>query len=162
VTGLVNLSFTYVASIVVDKLGRRPLLLFSDIGMTICTFLIGLFFFMKDRSYDINSFTWVPITAVYLYLISFSLGYGPIPWVFLGEVFPRKIAGYAASVVCMFNYLCVFIITNFFDDVSSMVGRGGAFFIFTAFSILGTLFVLFIVPETKNKTLEEVIKELEG
>ncbi|XP_054290173.1 facilitated trehalose transporter Tret1-2 homolog [Macrosteles quadrilineatus] len=161
VTGLVNLCFTYVSSIAVDRLGRRPLLLVSDIGMAICTFLIGLFFFMKDKSYDMDSVTWVPITAVCLYLISFALGYGPLPWVFLAEVFPRKIAGYAASVVCMFNYFCVFIITNFFDDISSLVGRGGAFFIFTAFSIVGTLFVIFIVPETKNKTLEEILKELE-
>ncbi|XP_054263648.1 facilitated trehalose transporter Tret1-like [Macrosteles quadrilineatus] len=159
--GVTDLTTTCLSSTVVDRLGRRPLLLFSDFAMSICTFFIGAFFFMKDRDYDVSYITWVPVTFLCTFCLAYSSGFGPLPWVLLGEIFPRRIAGYAASIVCMFNFFWVFIVTRYFEDISYAIGREWVFFFFSACSAVGVVFVYCVVPETKKKTVEDILKELE-
>lgn len=144
-------------------MGRRPLLLFSDFFMAICTFFLGLYFFLKAKTdFDVSIISWLPILSVCIFLVSFSLGFGPIPWMFMSEVFPRQITGYACSIACLVNWLCVFLVTRFFGDVNAWIGTFGSFWLFTIVSAFGTVFVYFLVPETKGKTLEEVQIELGG
>lgn len=151
---------TYVSLLVVDRLGRRPLLLFSEALNTVCNLLLGFYFFFQHKGYDMSSFNWAPVTLICVFLVTFALGMGPIPWVYLGEVFPRQIAGYAVSISCMFNFLCIFLITNYFDALNLWLVGGASFFIFSIFSFLGVVFIFFIVIETKNKSLEQILEEL--
>lgn len=138
-------------------MGRRPLLLLSAIGMAICSFILGLYFYLQNKTtVDVTNISWLPILAVCCFLVLFSIGYGPIPWMFIGEVLPRQIVGYASSICCMFNWFGAFIVTKFFSDLTSLVGSYGAFWIFAIISVLSAIFVFFLVPETKGKTLEEM------
>jgi len=157
IVGVVAVIFTYISTLVVDRMGRRPLLLLSDFVMAICTFFLGIYFFLKVKtSFDTASISWLPILSVCAFMVVFSLGFGPIPWMFISEVMPRQISGYASSICCCFNWICVFLVTRFFSDVSALIGSYGSFWLFTVISGIGTAFVYFIVPETKGKTLEEV------
>lgn len=78
IVGSVNLGFTVVSSLLVDRLGRRVLLLTSIVGMTICTAALGLFFFLFENDFgvDMSNLAWLPLTSLCLYLVSFALGYG--------------------------------------------------------------------------------------
>lgn len=163
IVGVVSVVVTFVSTIVVDRLGRRPLLLLSDFFMAICTTLLGLYFFLKDGlHHDVSSISWLPVLSVCTFLVMFSLGFGPIPWMFMSEIFPRQITGYACSIACMVNWICVFTVTRSFSTIRDHFGSYGAFWLFSVISFIGTVFVFFLVPETKGKTLEEVQDELSG
>ncbi|XP_054287794.1 facilitated trehalose transporter Tret1-like [Macrosteles quadrilineatus] len=123
--GSLNLVFTMVSSTVIDKLGRRPLLFISGAGMATSTFFLGLFFFLKDRNYDLSSIAWLPLVIICIFVISFSLGFGPVPTVLFGETFPRNIATHALSVVFCLSSFSLFIVTFYFEVISLAIGRGG-------------------------------------
>uniref|UniRef100_A0A1B6MCU6 Major facilitator superfamily (MFS) profile domain-containing protein n=1 Tax=Graphocephala atropunctata TaxID=36148 RepID=A0A1B6MCU6_9HEMI len=163
IVGVVAVVVTYISTLIVDKMGRRPLLLMSDFFMAVCTFFLGLYFFLKtNTSFDVSIISWLPILSVCIYLVMFSIGFGPIPWMFVSEVFPRKIVGYASSLCCMLNWIGVFLVTKFFSDINTTIGTFGSFWLFTIISGIGTVFVYFLVPETKGKTIEEVQVILNG
>jgi len=84
---------TYVSTLVVDRLGRKILLLYSVIAMGICTFLIGGFFYAKDSNYDVSSIGFIPLLSLCVFIVLFSIGFGPIPWMLMGEIFPPQIKG---------------------------------------------------------------------
>lgn len=124
--------------------------------MTLSTFTLGLYFYLKGANLDVSSITWLPLLSVSCYIIIFSLGFGPIPWMLMAEIFPSKIRSTACSVACLFNWICTFIVTKLFPILKSEWGPGVTFWCFTLCSGLGILFVYFFVPETKGKTLIEV------
>lgn len=97
-----------------------------------------------------------------MFIMTFAIGYGPIPWVFIGEVFPPRISGYASSIITLFNWVGVFMVTRTFSILKNEFGNHGAFWTFTVISAIGTLFVYFLVPETKGKSVEQIQQELEG
>lgn len=84
---------TYFSTLVIDRLGRKILLLYSVVAMGITTFLIGGFFYAKDTYYDVSSIEYVPLVALCVFIIMFSVGFGPIPWMMMGEIFPTQIKG---------------------------------------------------------------------
>jgi len=93
VIGVVAVVFTYVSTLVVDRLGRRILLLYSIVIMGICTFFIGGFFYAKSFKYDVSSIGFVPLMSLCIFIVVFSIGFGPIPWMMMGEIFPIQIKG---------------------------------------------------------------------
>lgn len=84
---------TYLSTLVIDKLGRKILLLYSVVAMGIATFFIGGFFYAKDTNYDVSSIGYVPLVSLCVFIIMFSVGFGPIPWMMMGEIFPPQIKG---------------------------------------------------------------------
>lgn len=79
VVGAVQVVATSASTITLDKLGRRILLLISGVVMAICTTLLGIFFMLKERG-DADSLSWLPVTSVCVFIVAFSVGYGPVPW----------------------------------------------------------------------------------
>lgn len=156
IVGVMSVIVTYISTLIVDKLGRKILLLISIIVMGICTLLIGAFFFLKEHEYDVSSIGLIPLVSMCLFIILFSVGFGPIPWMLIGEIFPAQIKGTACSIACMANWLFAFFVTKFFSSLVSAIHIYNTFWLFTLFSVLGTFFVLFIVPETKGKTMDEI------
>lgn len=84
---------TYISTLVVDKLGRRILLLYSVIAMGISTFIIGGYFYGEQSNYDVSYISFILLIALCIYIIMFSMGFGPIPWIVMGEIFPSQIKG---------------------------------------------------------------------
>ncbi|CAH1713038.1 unnamed protein product [Aphis gossypii] len=156
IVGIMAVLSTYVSTLVVDKWGRKILLLYSVVAMGICTFFIGGFFYAKDHNYDVSSIGFIPLLSLCVFIILFSVGFGPIPWMLMGEIFPAQIKGIASSIVCMANWFFVFLATKFFTSLVALIYLYNTFWLYTLVCILGTFFVIFIVPETKGKTLEEI------
>lgn len=157
VIGAVQVVATLISTLIVDRLGRRILLLLSSSIMAVCTVLLGVYFYLDESpNHNADNIDWLPIVATSIFIIMFSLGFGPIPWLMVGELFAPDIKGVAGSFAGTFNWLLAFIVTLTFTDLRQAVGSGETFWIFSGITVVGTLFVFFIVPETKGKTLAEI------
>lgn len=97
----------------------KILLYISSVGMIASMAVLGAFFYMKKYG-DISGLGWMPLTCLVIYVLSFSLGFGPIPWLMMGEILPAKIRGPAASVATGFNWSCTFIVTASFTQIVGM------------------------------------------
>lgn len=163
IVGVMQVIATFVSTMVVDKLGRRILLLLSVSIMGVCTILLGVFFYLSDQNKDnVADLGWLPIVSMCIFIVMFSLGFGPIPWMMIGEIFAPEVKGIAGSAAGSFNWILAFVITKTFTNMRDAMGTSGAFWLFSGFSIVGTVFVFFAIPETKGKTLGEIQKLLAG
>lgn len=163
IVGIMQVIATFVASMVIDRLGRRILLLGSISVMGLCTVFLGIYFYMFDRDKSsVEGLGWLPVVSLCVYIIAFSLGFGPIPWVMIGELFATDIKGVAGSIAGSFSWFLAFVITKSFTNVREVIGIGETFWLFAAFSALGTVFVWYYVPETKGKSLIDIQKMLAG
>lgn len=157
---------TFVSSIVIDKLGRRILLMGSDVLMAIAGILLGIYFTMKERNLvdeeTLVNINFLPIFALSMFIIVFSLGFGPIPWMIASEISPNEIKSTLSSVGGTLNWFLAFIVTKFYGDLTEALHTDVTFYIFSIISIVGTVFVYFVVPETKGKSLEQIQDELGG
>ncbi|XP_044734814.1 facilitated trehalose transporter Tret1-like isoform X2 [Chrysoperla carnea] len=160
IVGVMQVIATFIASIVVEKLGRKILLLASDIVMAICSILLAVYFNLTEENK--TSVSWLPILALSLFIILFSLGFGPIPWMMVGEVVPKELKSTLTSTACTFNWVLAFFVTKFYQPLSDATSQSATFYGFATVSIIGTIFVFLLVPETKGKTLDEIQRELNG
>ncbi|XP_072752944.1 facilitated trehalose transporter Tret1 isoform X2 [Anoplolepis gracilipes] len=162
IIGIVNFIATFVAAAVIDRLGRKMLMYISAVSMAVTLFALGGFFYAKSLDMDVDAFGWLPLVSLIVYVIGFSLGFGPIPWLMMGEILPAKIRGSAASIATGFNWTCTFIVTKTFQDVIQLIGAHGTFWLFGAIVTAGLVFVIVSVPETSGRSLEEIEKRFTG
>ncbi|XP_014469890.1 PREDICTED: facilitated trehalose transporter Tret1-like [Dinoponera quadriceps] len=162
IIGLVNLISTFVAAFTIDKVGRKVLLYISGGAMVLTLSILGGHFYVKSCGVDVTAFGWLPLVSLIVYVIGFSLGFGPIPWLMMGEILPAKIRSSAASIATAFNWMCTFIITKTFEDIITVVDTHGTFWLFGAMVIVGIIFVIISVPETRGKSLEEIEMSFTG
>lgn len=157
-----NFGSTFVATALIDRLGRKILLYTSSIAMIVSLMVLGCFFYMKNHAMDTSAYGLVPLSSLVTYVIGFSLGFGPIPWLMMGEILPAKIRGSAASIATSFNWSCTFVVTKAFQDVVTLIGQEGTFWLFGIICIVGLIFVRLFVPETSGRSLEEIERGLTG
>lgn len=162
IVGVVQVIVTGIATILVDKAGRRALLLFSDFVMALCLGVLGFYFFLKERGDDVSQISFLPLLSVVFFIVVFSLGYGPIPWMMVGELFAPEVKGSATGLAVGLNWISVFIVTLCFGFLSTTFGSAVTFWIFAAICSVGTVFTYALVPETKGKTVAQIQKELRG
>lgn len=156
IIGIIQVIATFVSSLVVDKLGRRILLLLSALVMCVCSTALGVFFFLKERGENVEGISWLPLVSLSLFIIAFSLGFGPIPWMMAGELCTMEIKSFVASTAGVLNWLLSFAVTSTFSTLNSALGSGQVFWLFAGIMVIAFLFIFFIVPETKGKSVEEV------
>lgn len=154
--------FTFASALLVDKAGRRVLLLISDSVMAICLGCLGYFFFMQEHGEEMSAYVLVPLISLGVYISTFSLGFGPIPGVMMGELFSPDVKGLALGIVCVIASLLEFVVVKMYQNLLDWFDYAITFWIFAGFCVLGTVFVWFLVPETKNKSLQEIQNELNG
>ena len=153
ITGSVNLIFTLVAMRTVDSWGRRKLMLFGAIGLAVVYAILGAAYYTGFKGLPILILV---ITAIAIY----SMTLAPITWVVLSEIFPNRLRGIAMSIATFSLWVASFILTFTFPLLNKAMGAYGTFWIYSAICVLGFLFILKKLPETKGKTLEEIEKEL--
>jgi SP family arabinose:H+ symporter-like MFS transporter len=157
--GLVNVGMTFVAIWLIDRLGRKPLLIFGLTGMTLSLLTIGWAFHAAHASLGIGpavSHGNVVLIAIITYVASFAISLGPVMWVLLSEIFPNEERAAAISVVGFWNSLVSASVTLMFPLELAIWGPAGTFLAFGLLAAAGLLFIVMLAPETKGKTLEEL------
>lgn len=131
--------------------------------MSVTLIAIGLFFHIQKTNPDMaKHIGWLPVTALGIYIIAFALGFGPIPWLLVSELYSKDVNAIMSSLTGAMNPCLTFIVASSFGSVSGAIGIGPTFWIFAAFSVVGTAFVYLKVPETKGKSLADIQKMLGG
>lgn len=155
IVGVINLSFTVVAILTVDRFGRKPLQIIGALGMAVFMFALGFTFFFKQLGI-------VSLIAMLGYVACFAVSWGPVTWVLLSEIFPNKIRGRAMAIAVAAQWISNYFISSTFPimDKSSFLveqfNHGFAYWIYGVMGLLAAWFVWKWVPETKGKTLEEM------
>lgn len=155
--GVVNVLFTLVAIWLIDRIGRKKLLLFGLSGMTLGTLLLGLGFVLPSLSGIVS---WITLGAMLLYIASFAASFGPIVWVMLPEIFPLQVRGAGVGVSSLSNWVANFIVALLFPVLIASLGQTPVFWGLGVICILSMAFVYFRVPETMGRSLEEIEEDL--
>ncbi|MCK5851142.1 MAG: sugar porter family MFS transporter [Kiritimatiellae bacterium] len=155
IVGITNLVFTFVAMALVDRIGRKILLLLGSLGLGACYIGVGLCFHFNV--------TGVGVLALVLGAIAcFSATLGPVMWVLISEIFPNHIRGLAMSVCVLSLWMANFILSYTFPILNSSLGAATTFWLYASINVLGFFYILKKVPETKGKSLEDIEVELAG
>lgn len=152
--GFLKLVMTGVAILVVDRLGRRPLLLGGVSGIVISLFFLGSYYTYLG---DIPA---VAVAALLIYVGCYQLSFGPIGWLMISEVFPLRLRGRGLSIAVLLNFGANALVTFAFSPLKELVGAGILFFMFGGIAVLSLVFIFFVVPETKGLSLEEIEAKL--
>ncbi|KAM5576208.1 putative polyol transporter 6 [Rosa sericea] len=155
--GVTKIVFILLATFLIDKVGRRKLLLTSTAGMIIS--LAGLGFGLTMAENSKKELAWAlsfSIVAVYVFVAFFSIGLGPITWVYSTEIFPMKLRAQGASVVVAVNRVINAAVSMSFIPIYKAITIGGAFFMFAGISVSAWVFFFLFLPETKGRSLEEM------
>jgi len=155
ITGTINVVFTLVALALVDRFGRRALMLFGCAGIALSHTVLGFTYRAGTKG--------LPILLITLCTIAcYALSLAPVTWVLISEIFPNRIRGLAVSISVSSLWISSFLLTFTFPILNRALGSAGTFWIYAAICVAGFFFVLKRVPETKQKTLEEIERELTG
>jgi SP family arabinose:H+ symporter-like MFS transporter len=149
--GLVNLAFTVVAMVLIDRFGRRPLLGFGLSGIAVCMLLLAWAFVGAD-----DSNPRLILFAILGFVASFAVSLGPVMWVLFSELFPNRVRGVAISFVGLVNSATAFLVTLVFPWQLQSMGSATTFLLYGLFALAGLVFVMRILPETKGRSLEEL------
>ncbi|XP_022758135.1 sugar transporter ERD6-like 7 [Durio zibethinus] len=140
---------------VIDKAGRKPLLLVSSTGLVLGCVLSGISFYFKDHNLALNSVPILAVTGILIYIGAFSAGMGAVPWVVMSEIFPINIKGVAGSLATLVNWFGAWAVSYTFNFLMTWSSYG-TFILYAAINALAILFAVTVVPETKGKTLEQI------
>jgi MFS transporter, SP family, sugar:H+ symporter len=164
ISGAVNISFTFVAIALVDKLGRKQLLLIGALGQAVMLAALALIFATarvsdSGRLLLEGSTGWYALLAANGYIAFFATTWGPVVWVMLGEMFPNQLRGAALAVCGILHWLSNFTITMSFPVLLASVGLGMAYGIYAAFGLLAFVLVKKLLRETRGRTLEQISRD---
>ena len=155
IVGVINLAFTVVAIVSVDRFGRKPLQIIGALGMAVFMFALGFSFFFDQLGL-------AALIFMLGYVACFAVSWGPVTWVLLSEIFPNKIRGRAMAIAVAAQWVSNYLISSTFPvlDKSSFLieqfNHGFAYWIYGVMGLLAAWFMWKLVPETKGKTLEEM------
>jgi MFS transporter, SP family, galactose:H+ symporter len=153
--GLVNVLMTIVSIPLVDRIGRRPLLLTSLGGMLAALVCLSLGFAAGG-----SFLKWIGVLSLVVYIASFAVGLGPVFWLLISEIYPLKIRGRAASIAAMANWLSNFLVSLTFLSLLNALGNVITFLLYAALSAAGLVYCFSLVPETKGIPLERIERNL--
>lgn len=162
IAGSVLVASAIMATFLVDHVGRRPLLLCSTVGLLLCNFTIALYFYLIRCSVDINSTAWLPTAALLVYVLSYGIGLATVAFAVIGEILPKDLKAWAGIVIGLTISLLSMATGKLFQVVSDMFGYHVVFIVFTVNSAMLFPFVWFCIPETKGRSLNEILLMLEN
>jgi sugar porter (SP) family MFS transporter len=149
--GVVNVLATLISVWLLDRIGRRKLLLIGIAGMVISLCSLAIPSFLHSSFIDE-----IAVISLMSYVVFFAVGLGPITWVLLSEIYPLKVRGKAMTLATFVNWFCNYFVSLTFPNLLAFMGIGGSFLLYGVISMIAFWFVLKYVPETKGKSLEEM------
>jgi len=153
VTGVTNVIFTFVAIYTVDRWGRKALMFVGSAGLALIYTAMGIGYYFNVSGLPM-------LLLVVMAIACFAMSLGPTVWVILSEIFPARIRGAAMAVSTFFLWAACFVLTYTFPLLNASLRASGTFWLYGGICLAGFLFILFMLPETKGKSLEEIEKEL--
>ena len=151
--GVVNVGMTILAMFLVDRAGRRPLLLAGIAGMIVTLGVLGLSFRISNPS---GQLAWIAVICLMGYVASFAISLGPIFWLLIAEIYPLKIRGLAEGTAATFNWGSNLIVSLTFLTLVEKLGASSTFLLYAVASVASWLFAYYFVPETRGRTLEQI------
>lgn len=149
ITGSINLIFTVIAMATIDKIGRKKLMLFGAGSLALIYLVLGIF-------YAINLSGWPMLILVLLAIAAYAVSIAPVTWVVISEIFPNRFRGAAMAISTFALWVASASLVQTFPYLNKNLGASGTFWIYGLLCIFGFVFVYFKLPETKNKSLEEI------
>ena len=153
--GLVNVVMTIVAMVLLDRIGRRPLLLGSLAGMAAALGVLGYGFRVTAASAG-PSLAVLSVTCLMIYVGSFAVGLGPVFWLLIAEIFPMRVRGMAMSLATAINWAANLLVSSTFLSIVQVLGPANTFWLFGGISLVAWVFVFRLVPETRGRSLEDI------
>lgn len=161
VNGAVNVAMTVVAIRLLDRTGRRPLLLVGTSGMAVGMVIVALTFGLGGEHLH-DGAALVAIAGLLIYTGSFAVGLGPVFWLLIAEIYPQRVRGPAMSVATIANWTANFVVTISFLTLLDAIQGVGVFFLFAALTIVALVYFARRVPETKDLSLAQIEAQIEG
>jgi len=157
VISLLQIVAGMISSLLIDRVGRLPLLVLSNFFMSVALAGFGTFLYFADQSADDvgGVWDWIPMVCVAVFQVAFAVGTSPISWLYIGELFPLNYRGLGA-IANSVSYACSFVSVKTFVNIKNIIGLHGSFWVYAGFSVVGLVFTLVFVPETKGKNLHEM------
>lgn len=162
--GVIQVIFTFVSVVLIDMLGRKILLCSGGLLLSLSSIGLGIYYYLtKDNQHLAQSqdFSYLAVACLAVFIIGFSIGWGPIPWVMMGELTPLQTRGILSGIATAVNWTFATIVTASFDPYEKVVKAYGAWWTFGVISALSIPFVFFLIPETRGKELEDIQEEFE-
>jgi SP family sugar porter-like MFS transporter len=153
VTGVTNVIFTFVGMYLVDKLGRRGLLIIGSVGLALIYAVMGAFYYLQISGIAV-------LVMVVAAIACYAMTLAPVAWVVIAEIFPNRIRGMAMAVATFSLWSACFVLTYTFPLLNRALGAHGTFWLYGLICVLGFLFIYKYLPETKGKSLEKIEEEL--
>lgn len=151
VVGVVNFLTTLLAVFLLDRVGRRPLLLCGIVGMAVTLVAMGIVFLIGASNAG-----WLILICLLLYIMSFAIGMGPVFWLMSSEIFPTRLRGIGGSISTVANWVGNLIVSITFLSLIGAVGKPVTFWIYAALAVVAFFFCLLLIPETKGRNLENI------
>lgn len=155
--GLVQVLATFVSLFIIDRYGRKPLLIFSGAFMAVSMAALGFYFYVHERQYPVaKSLGLLPVISLMVFIAAFAVGYCNVPFLLMGELLPVGQRSILSSVASAFNLGSMFIVIKSYHDIKHVIGDEGVFLGYAILCVTSCVFVAFLLPETKGKSLEEI------
>lgn len=153
--------FTIVGILLVERLGRKVLLITSSVGMMVSCVMLGVDLYLvtlpaSDSNGEAKRYSPLAITSFVIYNAAFSVGWGPLPWVMMSELVPTSVRGVSTGIATALNWGSVALITFTVTYYENAVTPYGMWFSFGGISLISIFFVVFLVPETKGRSMDEI------
>lgn len=161
IIGCVQVATCILSVLLVDRVGRKPLLLLSTLGVGLMNGTIGTYFYFYDTNKQaVQNVSWILLVALIVYIVCYAIGLSTVPYVTIGEMFPTNVKLYASCIAHIYTGVAMFAVQNLFRVVEQAYKIYTVFWGFTIFSFLGLVFMVMMLPETKGKSFASIQAQL--
>ncbi|XP_055551792.1 facilitated trehalose transporter Tret1-2 homolog [Wyeomyia smithii] len=162
IIGTVQVICCIVTLFFVDLVGRKPVLMYSAVGLSISLALLGVYFVMEPMAIPTEHISWIPLTGMIGFIAIYNFGFGPVPWAIASEIFAYDVKALGSAINVSVTWILDFLALRFFLLISESIGFEWAFWIFALVCVAAFIFTWLFVIETKGLSLEEIQQRLGG
>lgn len=154
---VVRVFMSIMACVLLRQVGRRPLAIFSATGTALSLGGLSLYHYVMQRdSFGRMAFSWLPLVLLVAYTSFISVGLMPLPWCMTGELFPLPVRGLGSGISAAFNFIVFFVVIQTGPSLLAVIGPEGSYLLYGLVALFGAVFLYFTLPETKNRTLQQI------
>ncbi|XP_049764555.1 facilitated trehalose transporter Tret1-like [Schistocerca cancellata] len=163
VMGLLQVAGGVASAPLMDRLGRRVILLLSNVCVGVSVMVLGVYFYLRtETDVDVSLIGWLPVTCLSVYLLMMAFGLGPLPYILLSEIVAPRVRGVASVLAFSAIWGSAALMTKLYPLMSEAMGVHGTFWFFAAICLACSIIGLSTLPETKGRPLEDILRDLKG